>query len=232
MGRVVDGTDELCGDGAQRDGGKRGERGTPGASQRRGAAQHGKQRPARHDAQSRNFDQAGRSETAGPAPVARDHHRSSTRRRAQAPRLRRPRAARLAAAASARRPGRSARTRQPPRAGPCRASPPQALRTSVGRSPVRTSTRGPMTRMPSAVIGIAAAVHRASRTDGPGSGRTGPADARQLHDELVSPHARGLPAGASTRDSRDARSLSRPTRSCSGDLPLHARTDPGTSTLQ
>ena len=40
---------------------------------------------------------------------------------------------------------------------------------------VKTSLRGPMTMTPSAVTGTAAAVHRASRTDGRGSGRTGPA---------------------------------------------------------
>ena len=85
---------------------------------------------------------------------------------------------------------------------------------------------------PSAVMGTVAAVQRASRSDGPGErvDRTG--RARQFHDQLVSPHARGLPVSASARDNRDARSLSRPTRSCSGDLPLHVRTDPGTSKIQ
>src|SRR6187397_3030247 len=40
---------------------------------------------------------------------------------------------------------------------------------------VKMSLRGPMTITPSAANGTAAAVHRTSRTDGPGSGRTGPA---------------------------------------------------------
>ena len=59
VSRVVNRTDDLCGGGAECDGGERRERGAPGQSQRRRAAQHGEERPARDEAEPRNLDDAG-----------------------------------------------------------------------------------------------------------------------------------------------------------------------------